>query len=92
MLLVLRIVTVIISVGCLAISAWLIVAGLNDEPKPDMEAIWLGVAPAVFYLADLFLVYYSYKKKHAPVAWVAFLLAVMPVLAVLLLVWISDKL
>lgn len=92
MLLVLRIVTIIISIACLAISAWLIIAGLNDEPKPDMEAVWFGMAPAVFYLADLFLVYYSYKKKHTPVTWVAFLLAILPVLAVLLIVWISDKL
>lgn len=91
MLLVLRIITIIINISCLAASAWLIFAGLNEVSQPDMEAVWLGVATAAFYLANLFLVYYSYKKKHTPVTWVAFLLAILPVLAVLVIIWIADK-
>lgn len=92
MLLLIRIITIVIAVACLAIGAFFIVAGLMEKPVADTGAVWMGIGIMVFYLADLFLLYRSYKKKHTPAHWVAFLLSVMPVIAVLLIVWLLDAL
>ncbi|WP_315819138.1 hypothetical protein [Paraflavitalea speifideaquila] len=40
-----------------------IVAGLLDTRKADMEAVALGAAIFIFYLANLYLLYRSYKKN-----------------------------
>lgn len=92
MLLVLRIVTIIVAAACLFAGGYLIVAGLLDKPQADMEAVWLGAGISLYFLADLYLLYRSYKKKHVPTHWVAFIFAVMPAMIILGIVWAADSL
>jgi hypothetical protein len=88
MLLTLRILTIITCIACLAAGVFLIVAGMMEE---DEAAIWLGAGIAAYYLADLYLLYRSYKKKHAPTHWVAFILGILPALIILIIVWIAGS-
>lgn len=85
MLLVLRIITIIVNTASLIASAVLIIAAAIEKPKPDTDGVWLGVALALFFLANFYLLYRSYKKKHTPTTWVAFLFAVLPGLTILLI-------
>lgn len=89
MLLIVRIITIIVSIAWLAIGIFLIVAGLQENPT-DTEAVWLGVGVILFYLANLYLLYRSYRKKHAPTHWVAFLFSIIPALAIWATVWILN--
>lgn len=91
MLLVIRIITIIVSIAWLALGGFLIVAGILDKPEADIGAIWIGIGVFAFYLANLYLLYRSYKKKHSPTHWVAFLLSILPALAIIILVWVLDK-
>lgn len=90
MLLLLRVLTIIVCIVCFGCGIVLIIAGLLEKPV-DTGAVWLGAGVAAFYLADLYLLYRSYKKKHAPTHWVAFLFSVIPALAILIIVWIADS-
>lgn len=95
MLLVLRIVTIIVAIAGLVGGVVLIVAGLNDEPAADWDAVMIGAGICLYYLADLYLLYRSYKRKHIPTHWVAFLLGVLPaiiVLVILLILKLADQL
>jgi hypothetical protein len=90
MLVIVRIITIIVSTAWLVAGGWLIVAGILDEPETDTTAIWIGVGVFAFYLANLYLLYRSYKKKHGPATWVAFVLSVLPALVILSIVFIVD--
>lgn len=92
MLLVLRIVTIIVAGACLIAGGVLIGAGILDEPQADMSAVWMGAGIFSYFLADLYLLYRSYRKKHAPAQWVAFILAIMPAMIILGIVWAADSL
>ncbi|MBO9561403.1 MAG: hypothetical protein J7621_01470 [Niastella sp.] len=72
----------------MAAGVYLIVAGKMED---DTDAIWLGAGIAAYYLADLYLLYRSYKKKHAPTHWTAFLLSILPALIILIIVWIASS-
>ena len=89
MLLIIRIITIIVSIVWLAIGAYFIVAGLQSNPS-DTEAVWLGVGVILFYLANLYLLYRSYRKMHALTHWVAFLFSIIPALAIWATVWILE--
>jgi peptidoglycan/LPS O-acetylase OafA/YrhL len=89
MLLTLRLLTIITCIACLACGVFLIVAGIMEGDDPD--AIWLGAGIAAYFLADLYLLYRSYKKKHAPTHWTAFILSVLPALIILIIVWIAGS-
>ena len=91
MLLVLRILTILFSIGGFAVGGWLIIAGALDEPTRDIEAIWLGIGVFLYFIADLYLLYRSYKKKHKPTHWVAFVLALLPALFLAGLVILADS-
>lgn len=91
MLLVLRILTVLVSVGGFVIGGFLLIEGMLDTPVKDTEAIWLGAGVLLYFIADLFLLYKSYKKKHKPTHWVAFLLALLPFLFLVGLVILADS-
>ena len=90
MLLIVRILTIIISIVGLACGMYFIIGGALEKPV-DTEAVWLGAGIAFFYLANLYLLYRSYKKKHAPTHWVAFLFSILPVLAIVITVWLVEK-
>jgi hypothetical protein len=68
----------------------LIGAGALDKPEADIAAIWLGAGFLVYYGADLYLLYRSYKRKHKPTHWVALILALLPVLLILALVFFAS--
>lgn len=89
MLLVLRILTIIVCIACLICSGYIIIEGA--EKPVDTEAIWLGIGVAAYFLADLYLLYRSYRKKHAPTHWTAFILSILPALIIVIIVWIVDK-
>jgi peptidoglycan/LPS O-acetylase OafA/YrhL len=91
MLLLIRVVTIIVSIAWLALGGFFIVAGMLEKPEADTGAIWIGTGIFVFYLANLYLLYRSYKKKHSPTHWVAFLLSILPALALVVLVYVLDK-
>ena len=90
MLPVIRIITIIVSLACIAASGFLIVAGLLEKPA-DYDAVWVGIGILVFYAANLFLLYRSYRKKHSPTHWVALILSILPVLITLTLLWVIEK-
>ena len=90
MLLALRILTILFSVAGLVSGGWLVIAGVLETPA-ETEAIWLGAGILLYYIADLFLLYKSYKKKHKPTHWVAFILAVMPIIFIYGLVFLADS-
>ncbi len=90
MLLTLRILTIIFAFAGLFCGGLLIGAGAFDEPEADMAAVWLGAGIFVYYAADLYLLYRSYKRKHKPTHWVAFILALLPVLLILGLVLFAS--
>lgn len=90
MLVIVRIITIIVSSAWLALGGWLIVAGILDEPQSDFGAIWIGIGIFAFYIANLYLLYRSYRKKHKPAQWVAFILSVLPALIITILVFILD--
>jgi Na+/proline symporter len=91
MLLVLRILTILFAVGGLSVGGWLIIGGAMDEPDMDTEAIWLGIGVLLYFIADLYLLYRSYKKKHKPTHWVALVLALLPALLLAGLVILADS-
>jgi hypothetical protein len=90
MLLVIRIITIIVSIAWFALGGFFIVAGLLEKPA-DTGAVWLGAGVILFYAANLYLLYRSYKKNHTPTHWVAFLLGILPAMAIIILVWVLDK-
>jgi hypothetical protein len=92
MLLVIRIITILVSIGCLVAGGWLIVAGGLLEKPADTGAVWLGLGIMLFYAAILFLLYRSYKKKHTPTHWVALILSVLPPLVICILILILGQL
>jgi hypothetical protein len=89
MLLALRILTIFFSLAGFVSGGWLVIAGVLETPA-ETEAIWLGAGILLYYIADLFLLYKSYKKEHRPTHWVALILAVLPVLLVSGLVFFAD--
>jgi len=89
MLLVLRILTILFSVAGFVSGGWLVIAGVMETPA-ETEAIWLGAGILLYYIADLFLLYKSYKKKHRPTHWVALVLGVLPVIIIYGLVFLAD--
>jgi hypothetical protein len=89
MLLALRIFTILFSVAGFVAGGWLVIAGVLETPA-ETEAIWLGAGILLYYIADLFLLYKSYKKKHRPTHWVALVLAVLPVIIIYGLVFLAD--
>lgn len=91
MLLIVRIITIIVSAAWLVAGGYLIIGGSTEKPEADMDAVWIGIGMFGFYLANLYLLYRSYKKKHSPTHWVAFLLSILPALAILILIYILDK-
>jgi peptidoglycan/LPS O-acetylase OafA/YrhL len=91
MLLIVRIITIIVSIAWFAVGGFLMIAGFSDEPSVDKEAITIGAAIIIFYLANLYLLYYSYKKKNTPTHWVAFLLGILPAVAITILVYALDN-
>ncbi|AXY76721.1 hypothetical protein D3H65_23195 [Paraflavitalea soli] len=94
MLVIVRIITIIVSAAWLVAGGWLIAAGILDEPETDFGAIWIGIGIVAFYLANIYLVYRGYKKKHKPVQWVAFILSILPAVVlggiILILNWIDP--
>lgn len=72
----------------MAAGVYLIVAGKMED---DTDAIWIGAGIAAYYLADLYLLYRSYKKKHAPTHWTAFLLSILPALIIFIIAWIASS-
>lgn len=91
MLVIVRIITIIVSAAWLAAGGYLIIGGIMDKPEADYEAMWIGIGIFTFYLANLYLLYRSYKKKHSPTHWVAFLLSILPALVITITVYILDK-
>ena len=87
----LRILTIIVCIACFACGVVLTIAGLLEKPA-DTDAGWIGAGVCTYFLADLYLLYRSYKKKHAPTHWVAFLLGILPALVILIIVWLVGKL
>ncbi len=90
MLVIVRIITIIVSVALLVVGGWFIVAGILDKPEADIAAVWIGIGIFVFYLANLYLLYRGFKKKHGPAQWVAFILSILPALIILSIVFIVD--
>jgi peptidoglycan/LPS O-acetylase OafA/YrhL len=89
-MLALRILTIIFSFAGLLCGGILVGAGALDEPAPDTGAIWLGAGILLYFIANLYLLYRSYKKKHRPTHWVAFILALLPTLLILGLLVIAN--
>lgn len=92
MLLIVRIVTIIVSLAWLLAGTYLGILGLNDTPEKDWEAVAMGGGIILFFVANLYLLYRSYKKKHTPTTWVAFILAVLPAIAFIIFLWAVDAL
>lgn len=84
MLLAIRIITIIFSVACAAVGILFIVLGLLEAPA-DWGAVWVGAIIALFYFANLYLLYRGYKKKHGPVHWTALILSILPPLVIYIL-------
>jgi hypothetical protein len=90
MLLVIRIVTIIVSLACIAVAVFLIVFGLLEKPS-DADAVWIGIGLLLYYAANLYLLHRSHRKKHNPTHWVALMLSLLPPLIILIITWVADK-
>jgi len=89
-MLVLRILTILFASAGISFGGLIIVAGLLEQPK-DTGAIWLGAGIFLYYAANLFLLYKSYKKNHKPTHWVALILGALPMLIIIGIVILTDK-
>lgn len=92
MLLVVRIVTIIVLAAWFVAGGYLVIAGLLQTPEADMDAVWIGAGVWLFIAGLAYLLYRGYKKKHAAMQWVAFILSILPALSVVILVWVLDAL
>ena len=92
MLLVLRILTIVFALLGFITGVILVGLGIADTPSADIDAIWIGIGITVYFLADLYLLYRSYKKNHMPTHWAALLLSILPVTAIVVLLWVLDAL
>lgn len=90
MLLAIRIITVLISIICLALGVMFIVLGLLEEPA-DWGAVWVGAIIVLFYLTNGYLLYRGYRKKHGPVHWTALILSILPPLVIYILTLLVDN-
>lgn len=91
MLLTTRIITIFVSAICFVLGMLLIVLGLLEKPVADWGAVWVGAIIVLFYLANLYLLYRSYKKKHGPTHWVALILSILPPLCIFILTLLADN-
>lgn len=80
--------TGIIAGICIVLGIVLGIAGLIDTPDMDTGAIVLAVGVIAFYIAQIWLLRYSYRRKYAPGYWIAFVGTILPVIGVSLFFWI----